>query len=122
MTPAHKILEVARKENVDIVGLSGLITPSLDEMCFVAAELEREGALTVRFDVAVFVDPPGLTPAIRDRIAAVRAQYTGERLAFTASPPDAPPWDRFTAAVTTASAAWPSGSPSARSGRTGPDR
>ena len=38
MTPAAKILDTAKKENVDIIGLSGLITPSLDEMCFVAAE------------------------------------------------------------------------------------
>ena len=50
MTPAQKILDVARKENVDIIGLSGLITPSLDEMCFVGAELEREG-----FDVPLLI-------------------------------------------------------------------
>jgi 5-methyltetrahydrofolate--homocysteine methyltransferase len=43
MVPAAKILETARKERVDMIGLSGLITPSLDEMCFVAAEMEREG-------------------------------------------------------------------------------
>jgi len=43
MVPAARILETAKKEKVDIVGLSGLITPSLDEMCFVAAEMEREG-------------------------------------------------------------------------------
>ena len=43
MVPANDILEAARRENVDIIGLSGLITPSLDEMCHVAAELEREG-------------------------------------------------------------------------------
>jgi len=43
MVPAAKILEVAKEQKVDIVGLSGLITPSLDEMCHVAAELEREG-------------------------------------------------------------------------------
>ncbi len=43
MVPAAKILETAKKEKVDIIGLSGLITPSLDEMCFVAAEMEREG-------------------------------------------------------------------------------
>jgi predicted amidohydrolase YtcJ len=46
------------------------------------AELEREGALTVRFDVAVFVDPPGLTPELRGRIADARARYAGDRLAF----------------------------------------
>ena len=43
MVPAQKILEVAREENVDIIGLSGLITPSLDEMAHVASEMERQG-------------------------------------------------------------------------------
>lgn len=43
MVPAEKILQVAREHNVDIIGLSGLITPSLDEMAHVARELEREG-------------------------------------------------------------------------------
>lgn len=43
MVPAAKILESAKKHNADMIGLSGLITPSLDEMCFVAAEMEREG-------------------------------------------------------------------------------
>ena len=43
MTPAEKILETARKEQVDVIGLSGLITPSLDEMVHVARELERSG-------------------------------------------------------------------------------
>ncbi|TXN73394.1 methionine synthase [Methylobacterium sp. WL6] len=50
MVPATKILEVAKRENVDIVGLSGLITPSLDEMVHVAAEMEREG-----FDVPLLI-------------------------------------------------------------------
>ena len=43
MVPAAKILETARTEQADIIGLSGLITPSLDEMCHVAAEMERQG-------------------------------------------------------------------------------
>ncbi|MTD99627.1 methionine synthase [Paracoccus sp. YIM 132242] len=43
MVPAQKILEVARERNVDVIGLSGLITPSLDEMVHVASEMEREG-------------------------------------------------------------------------------
>ncbi|HYG51392.1 MAG TPA: methionine synthase [Flavobacteriales bacterium] len=43
MVPCEKILETARKENVDIIGLSGLITPSLDEMVHVAKEMQREG-------------------------------------------------------------------------------
>ena len=43
MVPAEKILETAREEKVDIIGLSGLITPSLDEMVHVASEMERHG-------------------------------------------------------------------------------
>ncbi|CAM3724580.1 Methionine synthase [Vibrio aerogenes CECT 7868] len=43
MVPCEKILKVAREENVDIIGLSGLITPSLDEMVHVAKEMERQG-------------------------------------------------------------------------------
>src|SRR5450756_3243951 len=43
MVPAARILEEARVQNVDVVGLSGLITPSLEEMAHIAAEMEREG-------------------------------------------------------------------------------
>ena len=50
MVPASKILQVARDEKVDAIGLSGLITPSLDEMAHVAAEMEREG-----FDVPLLI-------------------------------------------------------------------
>jgi 5-methyltetrahydrofolate--homocysteine methyltransferase len=66
MVPAAKILETAKKENVDVIGLSGLITPSLDEMCLVAAEMERQnfdlplligGATTSRVHTAVKIHP-----------------------------------------------------------------
>jgi 5-methyltetrahydrofolate--homocysteine methyltransferase len=66
MVPATKILETARAEAVDIIGLSGLITPSLDEMCHVAAEMERQqfdlplligGATTSRVHTAVKIHP-----------------------------------------------------------------
>jgi len=66
MVPAAKILETAKTEKVDAIGLSGLITPSLDEMCFVAAEMEREGfdlplliggATTSRVHTAVKIHP-----------------------------------------------------------------
>ncbi len=66
MVPAAKILETAKAEKVDAIGLSGLITPSLDEMCFVAAEMEREGfdmplliggATTSRVHTAVKIHP-----------------------------------------------------------------
>jgi 5-methyltetrahydrofolate--homocysteine methyltransferase len=46
MVPAQRILEAARAEQADVVGLSGLITPSLDEMVHVAAEMERVGLQT----------------------------------------------------------------------------
>ncbi len=66
MTPVSKILAVARERKVDVIGLSGLITPSLDEMAHVAAELEREGfeiplliggATTSRVHTAVKIHP-----------------------------------------------------------------
>jgi 5-methyltetrahydrofolate--homocysteine methyltransferase len=66
MVPCEKILEVAKAENVDIVGLSGLITPSLDEMVHVASEMQRldfdvplmiGGATTSKAHTAVKIDP-----------------------------------------------------------------
>jgi 5-methyltetrahydrofolate--homocysteine methyltransferase len=66
MVPAQKILDTARKEGADIIGLSGLITPSLDEMAHVAGEMEREGfdiplliggATTSRVHTAVKIHP-----------------------------------------------------------------
>jgi 5-methyltetrahydrofolate--homocysteine methyltransferase len=66
MVPATKIIETARAECADIIGLSGLITPSLDEMSFMAAELERlglklplliGGATTSRVHTAVKIEP-----------------------------------------------------------------
>ncbi|HMF65981.1 MAG TPA: vitamin B12 dependent-methionine synthase activation domain-containing protein, partial [Phyllobacterium sp.] len=66
MVPATKILQTAREQNVDIIGLSGLITPSLDEMVHVASEMEREGfdiplliggATTSRVHTAVKINP-----------------------------------------------------------------
>ena len=66
MVPAEKILETARTENVDIIGLSGLITPSLDEMVHVAKEMKRQGfsiplmiggATTSRAHTAVKIEP-----------------------------------------------------------------
>ncbi len=66
MVPASKIIETAKAEGADIIGLSGLITPSLDEMSFLAGELERQGmsvplliggATTSRVHTAVKIDP-----------------------------------------------------------------
>ncbi len=65
MVSAQKIIETAKTENVDVIGLSGLITPSLDEMAYVAAEMERQnfkvplligGATTSKAHTAVKID------------------------------------------------------------------
>lgn len=66
MVPAEKIIQTAIDENVDVIGLSGLITPSLDEMVHVADELQRQnlsfplmigGATTSKAHTAVKIDP-----------------------------------------------------------------
>lgn len=73
MVPAEKILETAKAENVDIIGLSGLITPSLDEMVHVAKEMERlqfsiplliGGATTSRVHTAVKIAPHYSKPVV----------------------------------------------------------
>jgi 5-methyltetrahydrofolate--homocysteine methyltransferase len=73
MVPAQKILDTAKEEGADAVGVSGLITPSLDEMVHLAAEMERQGfeipllvggATTSRAHTAVKVDPRYHGPVI----------------------------------------------------------
>ncbi len=73
MVPAEKILERAKTENADIIGLSGLITPSLDEMVHVAREMERQefkiplligGATTSRAHTAIKIAPHYSEPVV----------------------------------------------------------
>ena len=73
MVPPEKILESAIKHQVDVIGLSGLITPSLDEMIFVAQEMERQkiqiplligGATTSKAHTAVKIAPVSSGPVI----------------------------------------------------------
>ncbi len=73
MVPAQKILDTAIEEEVDIIGLSGLITPSLDEMVFVASEMQRlnlttplliGGATTSQVHTALKIEPVYEGPAI----------------------------------------------------------
>ncbi len=73
MVPCDKILASAKEHQVDIIGLSGLITPSLDEMVYVAKEMERQGftiplliggATTSRIHTAVKIDPHYSGPVI----------------------------------------------------------
>ncbi len=91
MVPASRILETARAEHVDVVGLSGLITPSLEEMAHVAAEMEREGfrvplliggATTSKAHTAVKIAPRYSAPVIHvadaSRAVGVVAALLGE--------------------------------------------
>lgn len=73
MVPAEKILQTAREHNADIIGLSGLITPSLDEMVHVAKEMQRQGfelplliggATTSKAHTAVKIEPQYQHPVI----------------------------------------------------------
>ncbi len=90
MVPWSRIVEVARSEDVDIIGLSGLITPSLEEMAITAGELEREGfqiplliggATTSRAHTAVKIEPRYGGPTIHvvdaSRAVGVAGQLMG---------------------------------------------
>ncbi len=79
MVPAEDILDTARKENADMIGLSGLITPSLDEMVHVAEEMERGnfkiplligGATTSKVHTAVKIEPAYTGPTIHVKDAS----------------------------------------------------
>jgi 5-methyltetrahydrofolate--homocysteine methyltransferase len=80
MVPTEKILETAKKENVDIVGLSGLITPSLEIMVDIAKEMERRkmsiplligGATTSKIHTAVKVEPEYSQPVVHLKDASL---------------------------------------------------
>ncbi len=91
MVPAHKIIEEAIAQKVDIIGLSGLITPSLDEMVTVAEEMERKamkiplligGATTSRIHTSVKIAPKYSGPTIHvldaSKSVAVASKLLGE--------------------------------------------
>ena len=92
MVSCEEILRVAREERVDIIGLSGLITPSLDEMVHVASEMERQefslplmigGATTSKAHTAVKIDPHYRRDAVvyvpdASRSVAVATQLVGD--------------------------------------------
>ena len=92
MTPCAKILEAARDANADIIGLSGLITPSLEEMAFVAAEMEREGftiplliggATTSKVHTAVKIEPNYSGPVVYVHDASRAVGVSGALLSPT---------------------------------------
>ena len=85
MVPAQKILQVAREENVDIIGLSGLITPSLEEMVHVAKEMERQnfkiplmigGATTSEIHTAMKISPNYSAPVVHVKDASRSVSVT----------------------------------------------
>jgi 5-methyltetrahydrofolate--homocysteine methyltransferase len=91
MVPANIILKAAREHNVDVIGLSGLITPSLDEMVFFAQEMERlefkmplliGGATTSKTHTAVKIEPEYSGPVVHvldaSRAVAVVSSLLGE--------------------------------------------
>jgi 5-methyltetrahydrofolate--homocysteine methyltransferase len=93
MVPAEKILQTAREKNVSIIGLSGLITPSLDEMAHVAKEMERQGftvplliggATTSKAHTAVKISPGYTKPVVHvldaSRAVGVVGSLMNERL------------------------------------------
>jgi 5-methyltetrahydrofolate--homocysteine methyltransferase len=103
MVPAAKIMETARAENVDIIGVSGLITPSLDEMTNLAREMEREGfslplliggATTSRLHTAVKIAPGYEGPTIHVNDASKAVGVVGNLLSDTAR-------DDFVAGIST---------------------
>ena len=93
MVPAEKILAAAREENVDIIGVSGLITPSLDEMVSLAREMKRQnfelplligGATTSRLHTAVKIDPGYDHPVIHVNDASKAVGVMSNLLSKTA--------------------------------------
>ncbi|MCE8002023.1 methionine synthase [Billgrantia ethanolica] len=95
MVPAEKILQTAREVNADIVGLSGLITPSLDEMVHVAKEMKRQGfklplliggATTSKAHTAVKVEPQYDEPVIYVTDASRAVGVAGKLLSPTLKP------------------------------------
>lgn len=77
MVPAEKILQTAIDEKVDIIGLSGLITPSLDEMVFVAKEMQRKG-----FNIPLMIG--GATTSKAHTAVKIDPQYSNDAVVYVA--------------------------------------
>src|SRR5690606_10162006 len=89
MVPPEKVIQTAKEENVDIIGLSGLITPSLDEMVFLAKEMESQnftvplligGATTSKAHTAVKIDPQYKSAVVHVNDASRAVTVVGDLL------------------------------------------
>ena len=89
MVPPEKIINAAKEEKVDIIGLSGLITPSLDEMVFLAKEMQRQnftvplligGATTSKAHTAVKIDPQYKSAVVHVNDASRAVTVVGDLL------------------------------------------
>src|SRR5260370_9306112 len=98
MVPCETILQTARDKGVDIIGLSGLITPSLDEMVHVAREMERlgfnlplliGGAATSAKHTAVKIPPSYPNPVLHAKDASRRSAVADPLLRPRQNPPPA---------------------------------
>ena len=95
MVPPEKIIETAKREQVDIIGLSGLITPSLDEMVYLAKEMERQqftiplligGATTSKAHTAVKIDSQYKNAVVHVNDASRAVTVVGDLLNKKTSP------------------------------------
>ncbi|CAA0117674.1 Methionine synthase [BD1-7 clade bacterium] len=77
MVPCEEILKKAKAENVDLIGLSGLITPSLDEMVHVASEMQRQG-----FDVPLMIG--GATTSKAHTAVKIEQKYNNDQVVYVA--------------------------------------
>jgi 5-methyltetrahydrofolate--homocysteine methyltransferase len=89
MVPAQVILDRAKAENADLIGLSGLITPSLEEMSHVAREMQRQGftmplliggATTSRAHTALKIDPHYKSPTVWVKDASRAVSHFSETI------------------------------------------
>jgi len=94
MVPPEKIIQTAKEQRVDIIGLSGLITPSLDEMVFLAKEMERQnfevplligGATTSKAHTAVKIDPQYNSTVVHVNDASRAVTVVGDLLKAASS-------------------------------------
>ena len=100
MIPSEKILAAASELGVDVIGLSGLITPSLDEMVHVAKEMEREG-----FTLPLLIG--GATTSKAHTAVKIAHHYSQRRPCMCSTPRARSAWSARCSATRSATSSWP---------------